>query len=211
MTLTSLHGAKVKLGTGRKAKKATVVVLQFSGALNSDGGSEPRGLFAPGRNDQEAGLTFSKPVPLSSAMYSSSAMTVTLVPQGSRKLPKYEQLTIAPGQLTDSLGRPIGGGHTVVATLSKSGTGDLGVCSPGRGSSEAGGRRCPARGRHRLLRPRRRQKGSEHSHRDASERVGQATARPREPFPRRLFWRENPKKRPSSSGRIREDPDLCAA
>ncbi len=34
VTLTSIRGAKVRLGTGRKAKKATVVVLQFSGALN---------------------------------------------------------------------------------------------------------------------------------------------------------------------------------
>jgi hypothetical protein len=50
-----------------------------------------------------------------------AAMTVTLVPQGSRKLPKYEQLTITSGLLSDTQGRPIDGGHNVVATLSKSG------------------------------------------------------------------------------------------
>src|SRR5262249_51259262 len=34
VTLTSLQGAKVKLGTGKKAKKATVIVLHFNGALD---------------------------------------------------------------------------------------------------------------------------------------------------------------------------------
>jgi hypothetical protein len=66
-------------------------------------------------------LSFNKPVPLASATYSASAMTVTLLPEGKRKLPKYEQLTIASGLLTGTLGRPIDGGHSMVATLSKSG------------------------------------------------------------------------------------------
>ena len=60
-------------------------------------------------------------MPLASATYNPSARTVTLLPQGSRKLPKYEQLTIRSGLLTDSLGRPIDEGHTVVVTVGKSG------------------------------------------------------------------------------------------
>jgi hypothetical protein len=121
VTLTSLHGAKVTLGTGRKAKKATAVVLQFSGALNPTAAQNPAVYSLLAGTIKKHAVSFTKPVPLASAMYSPSALTVTLVPRGSRKLPKYEQLTIASGLLTDTLGRPIDGGHTVVATVSTSG------------------------------------------------------------------------------------------
>ena len=121
VTLTSIRGAKVRIGTGRKAKKATAVVLQFSGALNSTTAQNPAAYSLLAGTIKKHVLSFRKPVPLASAIYSPSALTVTLLPQGKRKLPKYEQLTIAAGLLTDSLGRPIDGGHNVVATVSKSG------------------------------------------------------------------------------------------
>ena len=121
VTLTSIEGSTVKLGTGRKAKKAMALVLQFSGALNPTAAQNPAAYSLLAGTVKKHAVTFGKPVPLASAMYSPSAMTVTLVPQGSRKLPKYEQLTIASGQLTDTLGQPIDGGHNLVATLSKSG------------------------------------------------------------------------------------------
>ena len=121
MGLTSIHGEKIKLGTGRKAKKATVVVLQFSGALNPSAAQNVADYSLLAGTIKKKVLTFKKSVPLTSAIYNPSALTVTLLPRGKRKLPKYEQLTIASGLLTDSLGRPIDGGHNVVVTVGKSG------------------------------------------------------------------------------------------
>ena len=121
VTLTSIRGAKVRIGTGRKAKKATVVVLQFSGALDPSTAQNVGDYSLLAGTIKKHVVRFSKSVPLASAIYSPSAQTVTLLPQGKRKLPKYEQLTIASGLLTDSLGRPIDGGHTVVVTVGRSG------------------------------------------------------------------------------------------
>jgi hypothetical protein len=121
VTLTSIRGEKVKLGTGRKAKKATVVVLQFSGALNPSTAQNVADYSLLAGTIKKKVLGFNKSVPLASATYDPSAQTVTLLPQGKRKLPKYEQLTIRSGLLTDSLGRPIDEGHTVVVTVDRSG------------------------------------------------------------------------------------------
>ena len=121
MTLTSIQGEKIKLGTGRKAKKATVVVLQFSGALDPSTAQNVADYSLLAGTIKKKVLIFKKSVPLASATYDPSAQTVTLLPQGKRKLPKYEQLTIASGLVTDTLGRPIDGGRTVVARVSKSG------------------------------------------------------------------------------------------
>ena len=121
VTLTSIRGAKVRLGTGRKAKKATVVVLQFSGALDPSTAQNVVDYSLLAGTIKKKVLSFSKPVPFTSAIYNPTAQTVTLLPQVKRKLPKYEQLTIRSGLLTDSLGRPIDQGHTVVATIGRSG------------------------------------------------------------------------------------------
>jgi hypothetical protein len=121
VTLTSIQGEKLKLGTGRKAKKATVVVLQFSGALNLSTAQNAADYSLLAGTIKKKVLKFNKPVPLASATYNPSAHTVILLPQGKRKLPKFEQLTIRSGLLTDSLGRPIGGGHNVVVTVGRSG------------------------------------------------------------------------------------------
>ncbi len=121
VTLTSIRGAKVRLGTGRKAKKATVVVLQFSGALDRSTAQNVGNYSLLAGTMKKKALTFHKPVPFTSAIYDPTAQTVTLLPQGKRRLPKYEQLTIRSGLLTDSLGRPIDGGHTLVATVGRSG------------------------------------------------------------------------------------------
>ncbi|MGP0066705.1 MAG: Calx-beta domain-containing protein [Isosphaeraceae bacterium] len=121
VTLTSIRGAKVRLETGRKAKKATVVVLQFSGALDPSTAQSVADYSLLAGMVKKKVLTFNKPVPFTSAIYDPVAHTVTLLPQGKRKPPKYEQLTIRSGLLTDSLGRPIDQGRTVVATVGRSG------------------------------------------------------------------------------------------
>jgi hypothetical protein len=121
VTLTSIRAAKVRIGKGHKAKKETVVVLQFSGALNPSTAQNPGAYSLLAGTMKKKVLGFNKAVPLASATYDPSAETVTLLPQGKRKLPKYEQLTIRSGLLTDSLGRPIDEGRTVVVTVGRSG------------------------------------------------------------------------------------------
>jgi hypothetical protein len=121
VTLTSMQGANVRVGTGRKAKEASAVVLQFSGALNQSKAQNVANYSLLAGTVKKNVLVFNKSVPLASAIYDPTAHTVTLLPAGKQKLPKYEQLTIGSGLLTDSLGRPIDGGHTVVVTVGRSG------------------------------------------------------------------------------------------
>ena len=85
-------------------------------------GSERRGLFPPGRDDQEEGpyLQQVRAAGLGH-LRSLGENGDRCYPRASGKLPKYEQLTIRSGLLTDSLGRPIDEGHTVVVTVGRSG------------------------------------------------------------------------------------------
>ena len=121
MTLTSIRGAKVRIGKGHKAKNETVVVIQFSGALNPSTAQNVANYSLLAGTIKKKVLIFKKSVPLASATYDPSAQTVTLLPRGTRKLPKYDQLTIRSGLLTDGLGRPIDDGDNVVVTVGRSG------------------------------------------------------------------------------------------
>jgi len=109
------------VGKGRHLKKETVVLLQFSGALNPAASQNLAAYSLLAGTIKKRVLGFKKPIPFVSAIYNPTALTVSLVPQGKRKLPKYEQLTISSGLLTDSFGCPIDNGHNVVATVSRSG------------------------------------------------------------------------------------------
>jgi hypothetical protein len=121
VTLKSIRGANVRVGTEHKAKEASAVVLQFSGALNQSKAQNIANYSLLTGTIKKNVLGFNTPVPLASAIYDPAAHTVTLVLQGKHTLPKYEQLTIRSGLLTDSLGRPIDGGHTVVVTVGRLG------------------------------------------------------------------------------------------
>jgi len=109
------------VGKGRHLKKETVVLLQFSGALNPAAAQNLAAYSLLAGTIKKHILSFKKPIPFVSAIYNPTALTVSLVPKGTRKLPKYEQLTISSALLTDSFGRPIDNGHKVVATVSRSG------------------------------------------------------------------------------------------
>ena len=125
MTVTSLTIATVKIGTGKKARKTTGLVLQFSDALNITQAQSLAAFHLLSGKVKKAHTTYSKPVPLSSAIYNASAHTVTLIPKSKLNLAQPMQLRITASLLTDSLGRPIDGNHDgqpsgdYVATLSK--------------------------------------------------------------------------------------------
>ena len=115
----------VKLGTGKKAKKTTGLVLQFSGALNPTQANSLAAFHLLSGKVKKGHTTYSKNVPLKSAIYNASAHTISLVPKGKLNKAQPEQLRITASLLTDSLGRPIDGNHDgqpggdFVANLSK--------------------------------------------------------------------------------------------
>jgi hypothetical protein len=121
VTLTSFREAKVRIGKGHKARNETVVVLQFSGALNPSTAQNVANYSLLAGTIKKKVLIFKTSVPLASATYDPSAQTVILLPRGKRELPKYEQLIIRSGLLIDSLGRPIDDGDNVVVTVGRSG------------------------------------------------------------------------------------------
>ncbi len=136
VTVESLQIEKVKVGTGKKAKKETVLVLQFSGALNAVAADNVGAYeLAPvikvkatgkGKNKKPATTKLGKPVKLASAVYTSSNNQVTLTPKGTLNLSKSDELIVNASLVTDTLGREIDGngdgqaGGNYIATLTGS-------------------------------------------------------------------------------------------
>ena len=136
VTVRSLQVETIKLGKGKKAKKETVLVLQFSGALNASA-ADNTGAYelAPvekvkstgkGKNKKPATSKLGKPVALASADFTASNNQVTLTPRGTLKLTKAEELIVDAALVTDTLGREIDGnddgqpGGDFIATISGS-------------------------------------------------------------------------------------------
>ncbi len=134
VTVESLQVEKVKVGKGKKAKRETVLVLRFSGALNA-GAADNVGAYqlAPvitvkakgrGKHKKPATTKLGTPVTPASAVYSASSNQVTLTPRGTLNLRKPEELIVSGALLTDTLGREIDGsgngqaGSEYIATLS---------------------------------------------------------------------------------------------
>ena len=111
-----------------KKKKVTVIVLQFSGALNASD-AQNRLLYglAPETDTKKHVIKLGKAVAPATAIYNASANTVTLTPKKALVLNPPEQLTINSSGLLDSLGRALDGnddglpGGKFIATLSKQG------------------------------------------------------------------------------------------
>jgi hypothetical protein len=125
------------VGTGRKAKKESVLVLHFSASLNQ---SAAQNLAAyslqPGKVKRKVVIYSNKPIPLASAVYDAGAMTVTLVPRGKLTPATMMQLRITSALLTDPLGHTLDNGQNYVVTLGRSGVtimrDDLVVAPPHR-------------------------------------------------------------------------------
>ncbi len=126
VTVTSLTITTVKLGTGKKAKKTTGLVLQFSDALNMTQAQSlaPYQLSMLGK-DKKFGTKDDKGVKLASAIYNTTTHTVTLIPKQAFNKNQLQQLRVKSAFLTDTYGRPIDGNHVgqaggdYVANLSK--------------------------------------------------------------------------------------------
>ncbi len=133
VTVESLQVEKIKVGKGKTAKKETVLVLQFSGALNAVS-ADNAGAYdlAPvikvkatgkGKHRTPATTKLGTPVTPASAVYTASNNEVTLTPRGTFNLTKPEELIVNGALLTDTLGRQIDGnddgqpGGDYIATL----------------------------------------------------------------------------------------------
>ena len=117
--MESVQLETIKVGTGKKAKKETVLVLDFSGALNA-ASAENASAYAltpiikvkasgKGKNRKPATTKLGSLVPVASAVYSPSNNTVTLTPRGKLTASKPEELIINGTFITDTLGREIDG------------------------------------------------------------------------------------------------------
>ena len=136
VTVESLQVEKIKVGKGKKAKKETVLVLQFSGALNAGAADNANAYeLAPvikvkatgkGKHKKPATTKLGTPVTPASAVYTASNNQVTLTPRGTLNLTKPEELIVKAALVTDTLGREIDGnddgqpGGDYIATISGS-------------------------------------------------------------------------------------------
>jgi hypothetical protein len=127
---------KIKVGHGKKAKKETVLVLQFSGSLNAGIADNVNAYgLAPiimvkahgkGKHRVPARTELGKPVTPASAVYAAGSNRVTLTPRGTLSLAKPQELIVRAALVTDVQGRPIDGnddgqaGGDYIATLSGS-------------------------------------------------------------------------------------------
>ena len=134
VTVTSLQVETIKVGKGKKAKKETVLVLNFSGALNAASADNAGAYeFAPiikvkasgeGKNRKPATTKLGAPVAPASAVYNPSTNSVTLTPRGKLTASKPEELIVNGALVTDTLRRQIDGsddgqtGSDYIATIS---------------------------------------------------------------------------------------------
>jgi hypothetical protein len=144
--VNSLQLETIKVGKGRKAKKETVLLLNFSGALNAKAAGNPNAyqiapLMKVKGKGKRPGTKIGQSVPPASAVYNASNHSVTLTPRGKLNLAKPEELTIDAALVTDALGRPLDGkddgqpGGNYVVTFSRSGV-STGAVISGRTSEQ---------------------------------------------------------------------------
>ena len=113
--MQSLQVEKIKVGKGKKAKKVTVLVLQFSGALFAESADNAKAYdLAPviavkatgkGKHRKPATTKLGTPVTPASAVFTASNNQVTLTPRGTLNLTKPEEL-IVNGDACDRYARP---------------------------------------------------------------------------------------------------------
>ncbi len=125
--LVTVLNVSIQTETVKKHKKVTVIVLQFSGALNaSDAQNQLLYSLAPETTKKHV-IKLGKAVAPATAVYNASTNTVTLTPKKALVLNPPEQLKINSSGLLDALGRALDGnndgqaGGNFVATLSKQG------------------------------------------------------------------------------------------
>jgi hypothetical protein len=123
VTVASITLATIKVGTGRKAKKQTELLVHYTGAVDA-GSAQNLGnyvLTEPGR-DKRYGTRDDKSVRITSARYDPATHSAALLPKGGTLLfSPTLQLRIVGSSIRDSTGRAIDVGRDITALLSKRG------------------------------------------------------------------------------------------
>ena len=111
VTVTSVRVATVKIGTGKKAKKTTGLVLQFSGDLNPAQAKSLAALPPALRHGQEGPHDVQQERAAVLGPLQCRGEHRHLDPQEQAQPDEAQQLRITASLLTDSYGRPIDGNH----------------------------------------------------------------------------------------------------
>ena len=136
VTVTSSQVETIKIGRGKRAKKETVLVVEFSGALSAASADNVSAYaLAPiikvkasgkGKNQRPATTKLGTPVSAASAVYNALNNSVTLTPRAKLTASKSEELIVNGTLVTDSIGREIDGnndgqpGGNYIATINGS-------------------------------------------------------------------------------------------
>jgi len=125
VTVASFQVEKVKIGTGRHSKRALVLAVGFSGALDSTAAQDLAAYTVFSGKVKKvhkvSEVLYTKLVPLTQVMYIAASDNVVLIPKGKPKLPKLEQLQVNVSILTDPMGREINNGENFKATVTNTG------------------------------------------------------------------------------------------
>jgi hypothetical protein len=125
VTVTAFRDQKYRLIMNHHVKRAIVLFVQFSGALDANAAQNLGAYRALGGKMKKvhkvSQVIYNKPIPLLQAIYASSGDTVILIPKTSAKLPKLEQLQMNVSILKDAMEVPINNGQSFAATLTRSG------------------------------------------------------------------------------------------
>ena len=117
VSITSVQRGTVRVGTGRKAKSETALVLQFSGSVNGAGNL---GAYVLKSGKTKKGkTTYATKVPLASAVYDypgAPPNSVTLILKSKPKTAPG-QLTVNGSAITDSYGRPVSGNFVLTISI----------------------------------------------------------------------------------------------
>ena len=120
VTVESLHVETIRVGSGDQSRKQTVLVVQFSGALNASAAADVEAYelatvvkvgVSGSRKPRKPTTKLGPPVPVASAVYTASVGRVKLTLQTKLTALEPEELIVNGELLTDRSGREIDGAH----------------------------------------------------------------------------------------------------
>jgi len=127
VTVTSMGLTTVTVGSGRKAKKETVLQIQFSGALNSNDAENVAAYQLFSGSTKKSHTVFNNRLTVVSAVYNPQALTVRVFAAQKLTLAHPLELEITAALIPDIYGRALDGnddgqpGANFTGTLSKNG------------------------------------------------------------------------------------------
>jgi uncharacterized delta-60 repeat protein len=146
VTVNQVLLTTVDAGTGKKLRKERAYVIDLNGALSATSADDIAAYSVRTGTTRRKAIVYQKAVPLMSAIYDPTALSVTLLPKNGHTFTRPEQLTIDASLITDANGQSLNGGKTIVATMTRS--------APGLGSERRTDRQRQLHERERLSRTR---------------------------------------------------------